>query len=39
MKSSGFAYHSGSILVSHPAARDSILGVPKNFSLDVAEIY
>ena len=24
---------------SHPAALGSILGVPKNFSLDVAEIY
>ena len=26
-------------LASHPMAPGSILGVPKNFSLDVAEIY
>ena len=28
-----------SVLASHPAAPGSILGVPKKFSLDVAEIY
>ena len=27
------------ILASHPAATGLILGIPKNFSLDVAEIY
>ena len=27
------------ILASHPAAPDSILGVPKNVSLDAADIY
>ena len=31
--------HRGSILASHPAAPGSILGVPKNFSLNFAEIY
>ena len=35
----GAAKHRCSILASHPAAADSILGVSKNFSLDVAEIY
>ena len=35
----GAALHRGSILASHPAAPGSILGVPKNFSIDVAEIY
>ena len=28
-----------SILISHPAAPGLILSIPKNFSLDVAEIY
>ena len=28
-----------SILAPHPAAPSSILGIPNNFSLDVAEIY
>ena len=28
-----------SFLALHPAALGSILGVPKNFSFDVAEIY
>ena len=28
-----------SVLALHPAAPGLILGVPKNFSLDVAEIY
>ena len=28
-----------SLLASHPAAPGSILSVPKNFALDVAEIY
>ena len=31
--------HRGSICASHPAAPGLILGVPKNLSLDVAEIY
>ena len=35
----GVEYPRGSILASHPSAPSSILGVPKNFSLDVAEIY
>ena len=34
----GGAYHGGSTLALHPAASGSILGVPKKFSLDVAEI-
>ena len=29
----------GKIVASHKAAPGSILGIPKNFSLDVAEIY
>ena len=29
----------GSIAASNPAAPGSILGVPKNFSLNVAKIY
>ena len=33
------ALHRGNILASHPAALGSILGIVKNFSLDVAEIY
>ena len=33
------AQHRDSILASHPATQGSILGVPKNFSLVVAEIY
>ena len=33
------ALHRGSILASHPAALGSLLGISKNFSLDVAEIY
>ena len=35
----GAALLSGSILASHPAAMGSILGISKNFSLDLAEIY
>ena len=35
----GTALHRGSIFASHPAALGLILGVPKNFSLDAAEIY
>ena len=40
---SGFSFSTavwqrGGILASHPAAPSSILGVPKNFSFDVAEI-
>ena len=35
----GAANHRGSGLASNPAAPGSILGIPKNFSLDVAEIY
>ena len=35
----GAAQHRGSIQSSHPAALGSILGIPKIFSLDVAEIY
>ena len=34
----GAALHIGSILASHPAAPGSILSVPKNFSVDVAEL-
>ena len=33
------AYHKRRILVSLPEASGLILGVSKNFSLDVAEIY
>ena len=33
---STFAQHRGSILASHPGAPDSVLGIPKNFYLDVA---
>ena len=33
------AQHRGSILASQPAAPSSILSVPKDFSLDVAETY
>ena len=29
----------GSALALHPVAPGSILGIPKNFSLDVEEIY
>ena len=32
------AQHTGKILASHPEAPGLILGVPKNFSLDVDEI-
>ena len=28
-----------SVLALHPAVKGSILGIPKNFSLDVADIY
>ena len=35
----GDAQQSGSRLASHPVAPGSILSVPKNFFLDVAEIY
>ena len=28
-----------SFLALHPVALDSILGIPENFSIDVAEIY
>ena len=35
----GAAKHRSSILADHPAAPGLILGVPKNFSLDVVEIY
>ena len=31
--------HIGSTLAFHPAASLLILGIPKNFSLDVADIY
>ena len=31
--------HKGSTLASHPAASGLIIGITKNFSLDVAEIY
>ena len=34
-----FALHIGSILDSHPAAPGLILSAPKNFHLDVADIY
>ena len=34
----GAALHRGSVLASHPAALGSILGVPKNSILDVAEL-
>ena len=35
----GGGLHRGSILATHPAAPGLILGILKNFSLDVAEIY
>ena len=35
----GAALHRGSIIASHLAAPGSILGIPKNNSLYVAEIY
>ena len=35
----GTAWHRGSIPAYHLAATGSILGIPKNVSLDVAEIY
>ena len=35
----GAAKHRGCIPVSHPAAPGLILGMPKNISLDIAEIY
>ena len=35
----GAAKHRGTILASHPAAQNFILGVQNNFYLDVAEIY
>ena len=35
----GAAYPSGITLASHSAAPGSILGVPKSFSLDIAEIH
>ena len=35
----GAAQHRGSILASHSAAPGSIVGVPKNFYLDVAKLY
>ena len=37
-KGGGAASQRGSILASHPAVLGSILGVPKNFSHDVAYI-
>ena len=41
MKGGGAGAHSttDSVLAPHPVAPGSILGVPKKFSLDVAEIY
>ena len=35
----GAASASGGIVASQPAALGLILGIPKNFSLDVAEFY
>ena len=35
----GAAQHRAGILISHPAATGSNLGIPKKCSLDVAEIY
>ena len=29
----------GSILASNPAAHGTIIGIPNDFSLDIAEIY
>ena len=34
-----YAKAEGGILASHPAVPGLILGIAKNFSLDVAEIY
>ena len=39
MKTNHETKHRGSILASYPVAPGSILSLPKNFSLDVAEIY
>ena len=35
----GASKHRVSVRASHPAALGSILGVPKNLSLDAADIY
>ena len=35
----GAALHRETIPASHPAAPGSILNIPNNFSLDVADIY
>ena len=32
-------WHRSSMLASHPSALGLIFGIPKNFSLDAAEIY